>query len=493
MGPDGRGAVLTGDRALLSVAQMAVADRLTVAGGTPVPVLMGAAGSAVARIIADRWSPGRVAVLCGPGDNGGDGFVVARRLAEAGWDVQLSLLGAPDRLTGAAAHNAALWTGPVAPLSPAVLEGATLIVDALFGAGLNRAPDRRVAALLAAAAAQAPIVAIDVPSGVMGDTGADLGAVAASLTITFFRKKPGHVLLPGRTLCGETVVADIGIAPSVLDRIAPQTWENGPDLWRDALPLLHPTGHKYTRGHALVWGGYPMTGAARLATRAAARAGAGLTSVAVPPQALPIYATALTSIMVRPVTGAEDLAALLSDGRITAHLIGPGAGVGDATRSTALAMLATGRAVVLDADALTSFAGDPAALDRAITGPCVMTPHDGEFARLWDTTGDKLHRARAAAARSGAVIVLKGADTVIAAPDGRAIVNTNAPPTLATAGSGDVLAGLVLGLLAQGMDAFDAAAAAVWMHGDAASRFGPGLIADDLPGLLPAVLRGLSA
>jgi len=325
----------------------------------------------------------------------------------------------------------------------------------------------------------------------MGDTGEALGAVAAALTVTFFRKKPGHLLLPGRVLCGEVVVADIGIPPSVLAQIVPDTFENDPGLWLAALPWPQEGGNKYTRGHALISGGYPMTGAARMAARAAARAGAGLTTIAVSEIALPIYAAALISIMVHPLAAPEDFDRLLADRRFSALLIGPGAGAGEETRARVLAMLGTGRPTLLDADALTAFADEPTALDRAIIGPCVLTPHDGEFRRLFDPTGDKLTRARAAARRSGAVVVLKGSDTVITAPDGRAVVNANAPPTLATAGAGDVLSGILLGLLAQGMEPFLAAAAAAWLHGAAAAAFGPGLIAEDLPDLLPGVLRRL--
>jgi NAD(P)H-hydrate epimerase len=318
-----------------------------------------------------------------------------------------------------------------------------------------------------------------------------MGAVAAILTVTFFRKKPGHLLLPGRLLCGEVVVTNIGTPPSVFETIVPNGFENDPDLWLSDLPQATHSGNKFTRGHALISGGYPMTGAARMAARAAARAGAGLTTIAVPETALPVYAAALTSVMVTPIAAPADFARLLEDRRISALLIGPGAGVGAATRTRTLAMLGTGRATVIDADAITSFQGDPDALDRAITGACVMTPHEGEFKRIFNFSGDKLLRARAAARRSGGVIVLKGADTVIAAPDGRAIINTNAPPTLATAGAGDVLSGILLGLLAQGMDPFLAAAAAVWLHGAAATAFGPGLLAEDLPDLLPSVLQRL--
>ena len=480
--------------ALLDVSRMGEADRMTVADGTPATMLMENAGQAVAREVMRRWAARPVVVLCGPGNNGGDGFVAARHLAAEGWPVRVAFLGARDRMTGEARHHADRWEGLVEPLAPEVLDGAALVIDAVFGAGLNRAIEGPAKAALAGVAARAlPSAAIDVPSGVMGDTGADLGAAAAVLTVTFFRKKPGHLLLPGRLLCGEVVVADIGTPPSVLDRLAPDTWENDPALWRAALPRPHDGGNKYTRGHALLWGGWPMTGAARMAARAAARAGAGLTTIAVPEQALPVYAAALTSIMVRPVAAPDDLDRLLADPRMSALLIGPGAGVDADTRARVLAMLGTGRPTLLDADALTVFQDDPAALDRAIIGPCVLTPHDGEFRRLFDPAGDKLTRARAAARRCGAVIVLKGTDTVVAAPDGRAVINANAPATLGTAGSGDVLGGIVLGLLAQGMDPFLAAAAAVWLHGAAADAFGPGLIAEDLPDLLPGVLRQLYA
>jgi NAD(P)H-hydrate epimerase len=236
-----------------------------------------------------------------------------------------------------------------------------------------------------------------------------------------------------------------------------------------------------------------MTGAVRMAARAAARAGAGLTSIAVPEAALPVYAAALTSIMVHPVGEPADFSKLLADVRYNALLIGPGAGATGATRTRALELLGTGRPTVLDADAISVFADKLQELKAAIHGPCILTPHEGEFSRLFTLSGDKLARARAAAHASGAIIVLKGADTVIASPDGRAIVNTNAPASLATAGSGDVLGGMILGLLAQRMPPFLAAAAAVWLHGAAAQAFGPGLMAEDLPDLLPGVLRRLES
>ena len=479
---------------LLDVHQMSEADRLAVAAGKTVIELMEHAGSAVAREIKKRWTVRPVVVLCGPGNNGGDGFVVARHLTLAGWPVRVALLGSREKLTGAARHHADLWTGTVSPLTPDVFIGTKLVVDALFGAGLSRALEGPAAAtLLAASQQQIPIVAIDVPSGLMGDTGEALGAVASQLTVTFFCRKPGHLLLPGKLLCGEIVVADIGIPASVLDVIAPKTFANEPPLWLNQLPRLQPSQNKYHRGHALIVGGYPMTGAARLAARAAARVGAGLTTIAVPPVAFSVYAASLLSIMVHPLEGPNALSRLLEDRRLNSLLIGPGAGADRETRNATLALLQTGRPTVLDADAITSFAEDPQTLFAAIAGPCVLTPHDGEFRRLFDANGDKITRTRLAAQRSHAIILLKGNDTVIASPDGRVAINSNASPNLATAGSGDVLSGLLVGLLAQGMEPFLAACAAVWLHGAAATAFGPGLIAEDLPEILPSVLRQLFA
>lgn len=479
---------------LLTVAQMAQADLAAIAAGAPVRQLMLSAGTAVAREIRRRWSPRPITVLCGPGNNGGDGFVVARHLAQHGWMVRVALHGEVAALRGDAAYHAQQWKGPILDLSPAAVEGCGLIVDALFGAGLNRPLGAAVLGTLAAARqSKIPIIAVDVPSGVMGDSGAAAGAAAVDCTVTFVRKKPAHVLLPARELCGDVVLADIGIGDSVIDALNVSTWENSPALWRRSLPVTGCAANKYTRGHALLYGGYPMTGAARMAARAAARIGCGLTSLAVPQIAFPIYAAALTSIMVRPLEHEGALASLLQDRRHTAFSIGPGAGVNADTRQYALAMLKTQRPVVIDADAISSFAAAPAELFGAIQGPVVVTPHEGEFIRIFQFQGDKLTRAREAARVSGAVVVLKGADTVIAAPDGRAAINSNAPPTLATAGSGDVLGGLIVGLLAQGMDAFLAAAAAAWMHGEAAAAFGPGLLAEDLPDLIPPVLRSLEA
>src|SRR5438045_462053 len=389
--------------ALLTPQQMGEADRRTIAGRVAGIALMENAGRAVADAVARRWPKQPALVLCGPGNNGGDGFVTARLLAERGWPVRVALLGSREALKGDAAAAAARWTGPVEPLAPAVIVDAGLVIDALFGAGLARPIEgvaREVIARLDAA--HLPVVAVDVPSGVDGASGAVLGiAPKAALTVTFFRRKPGHLLLPGRSHCGETVVAPIGIADTVLDQIRPDVVANHPDWWRDDFPCPLPESHKYTRGHALVVGGAVMTGAARLAARAAARLGAGLVTVGAPEPAFPIYAVSLTGIIVQPAGDLGAFRALLADPRRNAALIGPGAGLGEATREKVLAMLAAGKRTVLDADALTSFADNAEVLFGAIRSPCVLTPHEGEFARLFarvlDGSGSKLERACRAA------------------------------------------------------------------------------------------------
>ncbi|MFO1154705.1 MAG: NAD(P)H-hydrate dehydratase [Rhodospirillales bacterium] len=477
--------------AILSVAEMYRADAAAAAGGVPSLELMEAAGGAIARAIRRRFPPQPVTVLAGPGNNGGDGFVVARLLADRGWPVCVYLLGSADALKGDARVNALRWRGPIGELTADALAGerAPLVIDGMFGAGLARPIGGAAAAVLERInQRRLDCVAIDVPSGVAGDSGEVMGvAPACRLTVTFFRAKPGHLLYPGRALAGELVVADIGIPDAVLADIGPTTFANGPSLWRDRLPSPAATGNKYGRGHALVRGGGEMTGAGRLAADAARRIGAGLVSLACPRQAFAIYAAGSAGTIVAPYDDAEGYGRLVADRKRTAWMIGPGAGVDGATREGVTTALATGKPGVVDADALTVFADDPSALFAAIKGPCVLTPHEGEFRRLFDCPGDKLTRARTVAGTSGAIVLLKGADTVIAAPDGRAAINTNAPADLATAGAGDVLAGMITGLLAQGMPAFEAAAAAAWMHGAAASRVGTGLIAEDLLGEIAAV------
>ncbi|MDA7948631.1 MAG: NAD(P)H-hydrate dehydratase [Hyphomicrobiaceae bacterium] len=489
------------DVELLTTQEMGRADSLTIDGGTPGRVLMENAGRAVADEVV-RLAPeaDTVEVLCGPGNNGGDGFVAARLLKSRGHTIRLALLGDVAALKGDAAHMAGQWDGPVEPLDPDLPGDAEVVVDAIFGAGLARDVQGVPAATIKAInESGSVVVAVDVPSGIDGTTGEVRGvAVQATSTVTFFRRKPGHLLLPGRVHCGDTHIADIGIEADVLEIIQPRIFANMPDLWSDAFPWPRTEGHKYSRGHAVVVsGGAEATGAARLGARGALRAGAGLVSLVGSKAATAVNASHSTAVMVESFNGAKGLGAVLKDKRKNALLIGPGAGVGKATRDLTLAALKSAAACVFDADALTSFEKEPEALFEAISNrsaPVVITPHEGEFARLFGksaSTGSKLERARAAAECSGAVVVLKGPDTVIADPGGRAAINANAPPWTATAGSGDVLAGMAAGLLAQDMPAWQAACAAVWLHGEAADRFGPGLIAEDLPEMLPDVFRGL--
>jgi NAD(P)H-hydrate epimerase len=468
---------------------MARADALAAASGLTTEYLMENAGRAVAEEIVRRYGARPTLVLCGPGNNGGDGFVAARYLRQWGWPVRLALLGGVAKLSGAAATMAATWNAPIESLSTTSLTGAELIVDAIFGAGLSRPLSSEIAQV--ASASRAPVIAIDVPSGLDGASGKPLGvSFKAAVTVTFFRKKPGHLLMPGRSLCGETVLADIGIPDATLDEILPQIFENGP--W--PLPRHSPETHKYARGHAVVVSGGPInTGAARLAATAALRIGAGLVTIASPKAALPVHAAHLTAVMLAEADTPRALGRLLEDRRKNAVCIGPAAGISEFTRGRVLVALESGAAVVLDADALTAFAGDAETLFAATRGKrCVLTPHDGEFARLFADLAKqdaaKHEHARLAAERAGCVVLLKGADTVIAEPGVRVAINVNAPPSLATAGSGDVLAGMITGLLAQGMAPFDAACAGAWLHGEAARRHtGPGLVAEDLALLIPAL------
>jgi hydroxyethylthiazole kinase-like uncharacterized protein yjeF len=492
---------------LLTTAEMAQADRLTIAAGTSGIELMENAGRAVADVVVARHGAAvPVAVVAGPGNNGGDGFAAARVLRERGYAVRLLLAGDAGRLKGDAALAAGRWNGPLEPASPAGVAGAGVLIDALFGAGLDRPVDGAARAMIEAInASGAKIYAVDLPSGINGTSGAVLGAaVKAAETITFFRRKIGHLLLPGRLHCGTVHVADIGIGEDVLRQVKPQTCRNVPALWAKSFPIPRVDGHKYGRGHAVVVsGGIASTGAARLAARGALRAGAGLVTIASPRAALAVNAATSLAVMVSPVDGAAELTAFMSDHRRNVVVLGPGGGVGREMQDRVLAALAAERAVVLDADALTSFCQQPQGLLAAIRAhperTAVLTPHAGEFSRLFHAlpgisqAESKLQQACQAAAQSGAIVLLKGPDTVVAAPDGRAAIADNAPPWLASAGSGDVLAGLVAGLLAQGMPCFEAAAAAVWLHGEAGSEAGPGLISEDLPEMLPKLYRRLFA
>jgi ADP-dependent NAD(P)H-hydrate dehydratase / NAD(P)H-hydrate epimerase len=478
---------------ILTNAQSSAADRAAAEHGTPTLALMEQAGRAVADAICARWTPRPIVVFCGPGNNGGDGFVAARHLNERGWDVWVETLGDVGAYKGDAGEMARRWRGETLHIAESN-RMADLFVDALFGAGLSRPLEGEALRLARAAPKYRDrIIAVDVPSGIDGDSGKVLGDAAfeAGLTVTFFRKKPAHLLLPGRERCGEVVVADIGIPE---EAVSGNLFENGPALWSYPWPKVE--AHKYARGHCVVVSGPAhATGAARLAARGALRVGAGLVSVASPSDAVAVNAAALTAIMVKPFDRARGLADLLSDKRLNAVVIGPGCGTGNATQELVAAVLRSEAAAVLDADALTSFKAEPKVLFKLLRADAVLTPHQGEFERLFpgllDSAKSKIEAVRSAAATAGCIVLLKGADTVIAAPDGRAVINANAPPALATAGSGDVLAGFVGGLLAQNLDAFDAAAMAVWLHGEAANGFGVGLIAEDLPEQLPAVLKAL--
>ncbi len=475
---------------ILTVDQMAAADRFAIRLGTPGIVLMENAGRAVAEAVHTRCPSGTVAVLAGPGNNGGDGFVAARHLARHGRDVRLALFGASEALAGDAAMAAARWTGGICPWDPALIDGAAVVVDAVFGAGLSRPLPAGVLAMFDAAR-DLPCIAVDLPSGIDGDTGVAFpGVLSARATVTFHRLKPAHVLFPGRALSGEIVLADIGIPGGAASGTA---LLNGPGLWQEQVRQPDWHSHKYRRGHVVVVGGPPeRAGAARLAAHAALRAGAGLVTLAVPSDALAAYVGDPKALMVAPAAEPEDLEALIKGSKVRAAVLGPGNGVGPATRHRAVVAAEAGERLVLDADALSSFAGEVPAL-AALCGTAeaaVLTPHDGEFRRLFpDIEGDRLTRACAAAERTGAVVVSKGPDTVVANRDGGAIINANAPANLATAGSGDVLAGIIGGLLASDMEPFAATAAGVWLHGRAASEYGAGLIADDLLSGLPSALQ----
>ncbi|MEI2387992.1 NAD(P)H-hydrate dehydratase [Breoghania sp. JC706] len=506
---------------VLSVAEMGEADRRTIAGGVPGIDLMEAAGRGVADAVAARQPLGRrIVVLAGPGNNGGDGFVAARILRRRGYPVTVALLADPARLKGDArlAFDAMVPEGgggvrpEIVTAAPELPDRADVVIDALFGAGLDRPLEGTAGALVEAVNARRAdnpemfVVAVDLPSGVSGDSGAVLGvAVRADVTVTFCRRKPGHLLYPGRGLCGPVRVIDIGIPDKVVAQIAPKTFVNAADLWRGAWHPPAVEGHKYARGHAVVASGPAhATGAARMAAGAALRIGAGLVTLASPREAVAVNAAHLTAIMIRPVDDAAAFSELLDDRRFNAVVVGPGIGVGQRTRDMVRAALSAPREaeriVVLDADALTSFAQEPETLFAAIAASTcrgvVLTPHDGEFARIFPDLADgasRLVRARAGAARAGATVLLKGPDTVIAAPDGRAAINVNATAWLATAGAGDVLAGIIAGLGAQRLSAFDAAAMGAWCHGEAGRIAGAGLIAEDLAPSLKPVIERLAA
>lgn len=468
---------------IVTAAGMRALEAAAIAAGTSEFDLMRRAGSAAARAIAAFASPADALVLCGPGNNGGDGFVIAAELAARGWSVRVAILG--PSTTETARRAAAGWDGGVETLGEET-RPATLLVDALFGIGLTRPLAPPVAeALLRLAAAAATRVTIDLPSGASTDDGALLSALPDfDLCVSFGAAKPAHFLQPAASHVGRLVIADIGLAP---DR-AQLGWVGRPRPSPAA-----PAAHKYQRGHVLVVGGPAQaTGAARLAALGALRAGAGYVTLLSPVEALAANEAHLTGIVLAEAGTPATVARALADPRAHALVIGPALGRRGG-RDKVLAALSAKKPVVLDADVFSLFEGDAAALAAIIEGPAVLTPHEGEITRLFGAMpGSKIERARAAAVRVGAVVLLKGADTVIAAPDGRAAINAHASPYLATAGSGDVLAGIIGAMLARGLDPFEAASVASWLHGEAGRRGGPGLIAEDLPGLLPAVLADLA-
>ncbi|MGI2032006.1 NAD(P)H-hydrate dehydratase [Rhizobium panacihumi] len=470
--------------------QMTAVDAASAASGIQSFDLMERAGQAVAATALRHYPQARrFVVLCGPGNNGGDGYVAARALCDSGAAVDVFQMAEPTTLKGDA-RRAAL-TSPIEarPLNEYGPDVGDVIIDALFGAGLSRDLSDDVQQLVARINdAGLPVIAVDLPSGICGLRGKVLGnALQAARTITFMAMKPGHLLMPGRTFCGDVEVFDIGIPHRILSAHAGDIQKNAPSLWASRLPLLAGETHKYKRGHLVVFsGGASHTGAARLAATAGLKCGAGLVTVAVPQEAIAVTAGALTAVMVRQVETRAELTNWLDTAKISACVLGPGFGVGERAMDFVSAL--TEKPLVLDADGITSFRDDPSLLFDAFTvgeTRLVLTPHEGEFARLFpdiaaDETLGKADKARVAAKRSHAVIVYKGADSVIASPDGRAYINANAPPWLATAGSGDVLAGMIGAFLAQGVPAFEAAAAGVYLHGEAALKAGPGMTAEDL-------------
>jgi hydroxyethylthiazole kinase-like uncharacterized protein yjeF len=499
---------------VLTSRQMRAAEQVLFDRGIDSFTLMQAAGRAVADHIQTHWPARKVTILCGPGNNGGDGFIVAELLRQSGRDVTLLTMRPVDAYRNDAAKAAAAWQGTTSGLDHAALVATLapehLVVDALFGIGLDRPLDgAALAAINRARQVAAPVVAIDIPSGVSADTGQVLGAAfAAKDTVTFGWPKLGHLLLPGRLHAGRLVVAPLGFDSSVGLEMQQRTGEpdiraNGLEAWLMHLPRVGALDHKYSRGHALVFGSQAMPGAGRLAARAARRIGAGMLTVAAPAVVLPLYMADQPGLIAKPATRAEDVVEILMDSRITALLVGSGMLPDDATREAVLNALASGRPAVIDGGGLTAFADRPQELFGLGRPDVVLTPHEGEFARLFPDLGPalgKTERARLAAERSRCTVLLKGADTVIAEPPPaaagapiRILINREASPHLATAGSGDVLAGLILGLLAQGMPAFEAAAAAVWFHSEAGFAAGPGLIAEDLPERIPEIRRLLEA
>jgi ADP-dependent NAD(P)H-hydrate dehydratase / NAD(P)H-hydrate epimerase len=453
---------------VLTAAQMREAEQAVIASGVPEYELMERAGAAAAEIIWRAGAKRDLLVLCGPGNNGGDGFVIARLLRAHGVPVRVAALG--DSKTESSQKARAAWNGPVEQLGEAA--PAAQIVDALFGTGLTRGLDDVVADRLSELSERASFsYAIDVPSGVDTDSGTLLSHVPHfGVCIALGALKPAHILHPAAGYFHRLVCADIGIAASdEVHRLS------APHL---AQPLA--SDHKYSRGLIAVVGG-SMAGAGRLAAQAAARSGAGMVRHLAPKDA----AVGLDAVVTAQAKSAAMLGDLIADRRLAAVVVGPGLGRDEEAVSRLGLALNCGHPLVLDADALTLLGGRV----DAIPAGSILTPHEGEFTRLFaDLHGDKIMRARYAAQRAGSVVILKGADSVIASPDGRTAVSVSGSPWLSTAGTGDVLAGLVAGRLAVTSDPFRAACEAVWLHGEAARRAGAAFVADDLIAQLPAAI-----
>lgn len=483
---------------ILTSAQMRAAEQRAFAAGLNSFEALRRAGRAVERTILSDWTKprvDRVLVLCGPGNNGGDGYIVAAALKSRGWPVSVALLYPSLSPSGDAAKAAALWDGGCAPSMLDViraLSARSIIIDALFGIGLVRPLDKAACDVVAAVnESPAAVIAVDIPSGISADSGDVMGAaIRADTTVTFGWPKFGHVLQPGAGYCGELRIADLGFGADVLSGLDVGSHVNAPMLWAHDYRSAGPDDHKYNRGHALIIGGAIMTGAARLAARAARRTGLGMLTMVVPQAVSNLYALDQPGAIVRTLSSNAALSEMAGERRITSALVGCGLEPGEDTREKVAAIMSLGKPTVIDGGGLTAFAEDTAGFLKLGRGDVVLTPHEGEFARLFgdDLPGNKVQLALAAAQRSRCVLVLKGADTVVASPAGHTVVNTGAPATLATAGSGDVLAGIVLGLLGQGMPAFSAACMAVWLHSQAARLVGAGLIAEDLPEKLGQVM-----
>ncbi len=478
---------------ILSADEMRKAEAATLAQGITGLQLMAAAGASVAQEIADTIKPCPVLVLCGPGNNGGDGFIAAQHLKKAGWPVRVACMVKRNALKNDALLAAQKWDGEVESLNSNLSVHQTgLVVDAVFGTGFDRTLEPELVILFdKIRTRKIPVVAVDVPTGLNAATGSvDAGSLKANLTVTFCRKKTGHVLLPGKEHCGRIVTADIGITDAVVSALGTTCFENHPALWLKDFPLPTAEGHKYSRGHAVVYGGEKRTGAACLAAAAAQKIGAGLVTITSPAKAWPVYSSYRASIMVDECNDIEGLKTILRDERKNVVLLGPGAGVDNTLRQAVEAVLSLNKSGVLDADVFSAYQDAPKDLFAKLSPKYVLTPHAGEFERFFGVMeGTKPERALKAARISNAIVLIKGADTVIAAPDGTAVINTNAPPTLATAGSGDVLSGFITGLIAQKMPPFMAACAAVWLHGQAAKIYGLGLTAEDIISTLNQALN----